>query len=185
MPIATAFWNNLCTNNSECFSTISEASEDTTNRIILCTSNHLVIDFDKKLIPKLIPESSDPKAVDMLHVHNSNINLVEFKNGRFSNHDIKLKGIESLIFLFKILKKMSLVNDFKELFSLNINFYLVYNDAVHPNLPNSSSNRIRARITNNSYIANFYPNYEGTYFSKIKIMPSTYFLKNYINTKFI
>lgn len=185
MSIATKFWNNLIANNQDCFSTISEASKDTTNGIVLCASNHLVIDFDNKLIPKLIPKSDDPKAVDMLHIHNSNINLVEFKNGTFKNHDIKLKSIESLIFLFKILNKMNLVNDFKELFSLNINFYLVYNDTVHPNLPNSSSTRIRARITNNSYIASFYPNYEGTYFSKIKIMPSTYFLNNYINTKFI
>lgn len=177
------FWEILKTKYPDCFATIAETSLDSAKNQILSDFPYSVIDFDGKLLKKLYSEA--PKAVDMLHVSNSEVNLIEFKNGSFHNHDIKLKSVESLIFLFKIFKKEGLLNNFQDIFGLKINFYLIFNDKVKTGLDSTlSSTRMRLRLERKGILANFYPNYEGTYFSRVEILSTTYFESEYINKKF-
>ncbi|WP_157153910.1 hypothetical protein [Brachyspira murdochii] len=76
----------------------------------------------------------------MLHIKNDTIDLIEFKNitSKKDNYYNKLKvqGIESLIVLFKLLKKEKLIETFNQLFDFNfikINYYIIVPDDLSPN----------------------------------------------------
>lgn len=179
---------------SHCLNTLKEVSKDNRNgntdvRYIFENQN-LVIDFDGKLIRAIKgnERGTTPSGVDMLHVTNSEINLVEFKNGaiKYEKNEIKVKAIESLLMFYKFLEKEQLVSKFQDLFNLKINLYIVFNKELDGNseVVSTQNMRNRERSERTEILVRLYPDYETTYFKRVEIVDFDYFKKKYIDIHF-
>lgn len=176
---------------SHCFDTLKEVSKDDrdqNNINYIFENEDLVIDFDSKLIDNIRVGGTKPSGVDMLHIINSEINLVEFKNGalEYEKNEIKIKAIESLLMIFKLLKKESIISSFENIFNLKINLYIVFNKELPKNsavgCTYNARNRIRGKRV--EILFRLYPDYETTYFKRVEIVDFDYFKKKYIDVHF-
>ena len=90
---------------------------------------------------------------------------------------IKLKGIESLLTFFEIIKNKNIASDFKEIFNYNINYYVVLNKDKNSDY----FNPIRDRLNFNEKLARLYPDYENTYFKKVEVLSFEQFKDFYLD----
>lgn len=165
--------------------TISEVSKNTKSGNITINSNKKVFNFDK-IADMVYNGNSKPKSVDMIHIQNNIIYLIEFKDVLIFREDkedkedkediksnIKLKSIESLIILHKLLENLNI--NFSKIIDLNIYYYIVCKENI--NLEQNALNR--SRVYNNAMLANI-PHYKNTYFKDIKISSFKSFEKDFI-----
>ncbi|WP_303189504.1 hypothetical protein [Fusobacterium ulcerans] len=194
LSIEEKFKQCLDTKYSHCLNTLKEVSKDNrngnTNTNYIFENQNLVIDFDGKLIRAIkgTERGTMPSGVDMLHITNSEINLVEFKNGiiKYEKNEIKVKAIESLLMLYKLLEKEDLASKFQDLFNLKINLYVVFNNEKSDNLNIGCTYNLRNRIRGKrvEILFRLYPDYETTYFKRVEIVDFDYFKKKYIDVHF-
>lgn len=166
---------------------ISEVSKNTRKGNITINLNHNVFNFDK-ITESIYGKNNAPKSVDMIHIQDNIIYLIEFKDAFIFNNkvkdddkdikiNIKLKGIESLIILHKLLENLNI--NFSSLIDLNIYYYIVCKE----NIDIEANSINRSRIYNNSILAHI-PNYKGRYFKNIKISTFENFQNDFINKYF-
>lgn len=182
----------LKTNYIECFDTLKEIAKDDSdkNNIIYPVEEERLsfINFDSKLAEKyyIVERLS---SVDALDIQGDSINLIEFKNGRIKSSDLRLKGSESLITLYKFLKENKIIESFSEVFKYKINYYIILNKNIdkngkHLNLNVSSNNINRDRLNKNSKLVELCPNYKNIYFKKIEVLSFEQFQKRYLEIYF-
>lgn len=187
--------NILNTNFSNCKDKISEVCKDFDKNISKITLDTEVFDFDK--ITFNFKKNYRPKSVDMIHIQDNIIYLIEFKNTSLLinnksskgykkklKNEIKLKGIESLITIHKIINKMIDENiKFNSILDLNIYYYLIANEKLeNDNSKNNSDNRNRVNI--NKDCARLTTDYKNRYFKDIKISTFENFQNDFINKYF-
>lgn len=187
--------NILNTNFSNCKDKISEVCKDFDKNISKITLDTEVFDFDK--ITFNFKKNYRPKSVDMIHIQDNIIYLIEFKNTSLLinnksskgykkklKNEIKLKGIESLITIHKIINKMIDENiKFNSILDLNIYYYLIANEKLeNDNSKNNSDNRNRVNI--NEDCARLTTDYKNRYFKNIKISTFENFQNDFINKYF-
>lgn len=160
---------------SECFDSIKEITKDDTAQPPYLTERlEKAINFDGKLVEKFYKPS--PKAVDMIDIQNSGINIIEFKNRPINSklkEDLKLKGVETILILYEIMKKHGIIEKFCEVFSLKINYYIIF-------FPEKNRNANRERFPKID-IEFGLKKYEKKYFNKVEIMFMEQFEKEYID----
>ena len=186
--------NILNTDFNNCKDKISEVCKDIDKNISKITLDTEVFDFDK--INFNIKKNNRPKSADMIHIQNNIIYLIEFKNTSLLinsesskdfkqklKNEIKLKGIESLITIHKIINKMIDENiQFNSILDLNIYYYLIANENAENNTSENKENRNRVRI--NEDCARLTTDYKNRYFKDIKISTFESFEKYFINKYF-
>ncbi|MEI0580453.1 hypothetical protein [Brachyspira pilosicoli] len=187
--------NILNTNFINCKDKISEVCKDFDKNISKITLDTEVFDFDK--ITFNFKKNYRPKSVDMIHIQDNIIYLIEFKNTSLLinnksskgykkklKNEIKLKGIESLITIHKIINKMIDENiKFNSILDLNIYYYLIANEKLeNDNSKNNSDNRNRVNI--NEDCARLTTDYKNRYFKNIKISTFENFQNDFINKYF-
>lgn len=109
---------------------LKEISFDEDNSQPLINSNKTSYDFD--IINKSI------KTSDTIYFKEGKIIFVEFKNGKISEKDFRLKATESLISFYNFIFE----NGFKENFCIPSNifqFYVVYSKKSSPSMINTFS----------------------------------------------
>ncbi|CRF32194.1 hypothetical protein BRSU_0639 [Brachyspira suanatina] len=182
-------------NYIDCYSTITEISSDNRDKnktILFLINNKRAINFDAKLSKKFKSTeethgNTEFKAVDMIHIKNDTIDLIEFKNitSKKDNYYNKLKvqGIESLIVLFNLLKKEQLINTFNQLFDFNfikINYYIIVPDKLGAN--NYSYNeQNRNRLEKLCLFSRLETEYSHKFFYNVTAYNASSFENNYIN----
>lgn len=177
--------NILINSYSDCFKEITEVAKDTTNDAEPLQNQNIVLNFDGDFAKNFI-KTSEFRAVDMLDIQNNEINLIEFKNGSLDKDQLKVKGVESLIVLHLFLKKDFNVTEFKKIFELDINYYVVFNSLSNPEVRETPivqpqvNVKNRNRIRNLESLARLYPFYESTYFKKVRIMSFENFEQKYL-----
>lgn len=183
----------LNTNFSNCKDKISEVCKDVDKNISKITLDTEVFDFDK--ITFNFKKNYRPKSVDMIHIQDNIIYLIEFKNTSLLinnesskdykqklKNEIKLKGIESLITIHKIINKMIDENiKFNSILDLNIYYYLIANEKSENN---NSNNDNRNRVNINEDCARLTTDYKNRYFKDIKISTFENFQNDFINKYF-
>ena len=94
--------------HSDCLQTIADISKDGANQSILCDhKSKLFFSFDDIVKKYYHSSSSMPSSPDMIIFNKPKnlIVLVEFKNGKMDSKNVKLKLLETLLFIFpKILE---------------------------------------------------------------------------------
>lgn len=82
---------------------------------------------------------------------------------------------------------INFLNSFKEIFDYSINYYVVLNKDVGENLNyiDGGNGSNRTRLSNNSRLSGLYPNYEGTYFKKVRILSFEQFQERYLEKYFM
>jgi len=170
---------------NDCFDTLKEVAKDDhdkNNIIYPIESSIKVLNFDSKLAEKLY-RIERLSSVDTLDIQNNTINLIEFKNGGIKSPDLRLKGSESFIVLYKLLKENKILEKYSEIFQYKFNYYIVLNNSVQKNQKylKSTENYInRERLNIGSQIAELCPNYKGIYFEKIKVLSFDQFQEYYL-----
>lgn len=179
--------NILSTNYSDCFKKITEVAKDTDNGVEPLQNENTVLNFDEDFAKKFI-NITEFRAVDMLDIQNNEINLIEFKNGDLNKDHLKVKGVESLIVLHLFLKKDFNISEFKKIFELDINYYVVFNGISNPRVVETpivqqprTNAKNRNRVKRLEILARLYPFYESTYFKKVRIMNFENFEQNYLD----
>ncbi|PCG19698.1 hypothetical protein [Brachyspira sp. G79] len=185
----------LNTDFNNCKDKISEVCKDTYRNISKIISDIEVFDFDK--ITLNIKKNNRPKSADMIHIQDNIIYLIEFKNisllinsasskdfKQKLKNEIKLKGIESLITIHKIINKM--IDEsikFNSILDLNIYYYLIANEDQENNISENKENR--SRVNMNEDCARLTTDYKNRYFKDIKISTfesfEKYFISKYFN----
>ena len=129
--------NNICT--------LKRTSTDTTNKVAMCESKMIVVNFDN--IPKEYVKDRDwdgvPKSNDALYVDvHGKWYFIEFKNGSIRKDDIYRKLYDSIIMLvdWKIFPDFEFVRN-------NVKYILVYNGEKYSKIQES-----KARSQNYDYI---------------------------------
>ncbi|ANN62927.1 hypothetical protein PQQ32_11950 [Brachyspira hyodysenteriae] len=182
--------NILNTDFNNCKDKISEVCKDFDKDISKINSDTEVFDFDK--ITLNIKKNNRPKSADMIHIQNNIIYLIEFKNTSLLinsenskdfkqklKNEIKLKGIESLITIHKIINKMIDANiKFNSILDLNIYYYLIANENSENNTSENKENR--NRINMNEDCARLTTDYKSRYFKDVKISSFESFEKDFI-----
>ncbi|MEI0524480.1 hypothetical protein R4K54_00990 [Brachyspira murdochii] len=179
----------------DCYGTITEISSDNRDKnktILFIVNNKVSINFDAKLSKKFKSENetqgnTEFKSVDMLNIKNDTIDLIEFKNitSKKDNYYNKLKvqGIESLIVLFKLLKKERLIETFNQLFDfdfIKINYYIIVPDKLDSN--NYSDNeQNRNRLEKLCLFSRLESEYSHKFFYDVSSYTANSFNKNYID----
>lgn len=178
--------NILISSYSDCFKKITDVAKDTANESEPLQNENIVLNFDGDFAKKFI-KTSEFRAVDMLDIQNNEINLIEFKNGGLDKDQLKVKGVESLIVLHLFLKKNFNIVEFKKIFELDINYYVVFNSLSNPGVvetpivQSQANAKNRSRIRNLESLARLYPFYESTYFKKVRIMNFENFEQKYLD----
>lgn len=178
--------NILISSYSDCFKKITDVAKDTANESEPLQNENIVLNFDGDFAKKFI-KTSEFRAVDMLDIQNNEINLIEFKNGGLDKDQLKVKGVESLIVLHLFLKKNFNIVEFKKIFELDINYYVVFNSLSNPGVVETPivqsqvNAKNRSRIRNLESLARLYPFYESTYFKKVRIMNFENFEQKYLD----
>ncbi|MEI0602961.1 hypothetical protein R4K55_01975 [Brachyspira alvinipulli] len=192
--ITNQFNNILNTDFNNCKDKISEVCKDFDKNTSKITLDTEVFDFDK--ITFNIKKNNRPKSADMIHIHNNIIYLIEFKNTSLLinsesskdfkqklKNEIKLKGIESLITIHKIINKMIDANiKFNSILDLNIYYYLIANENSENNISENKENRNRVNI--NEDCARLTTDYKSRYFKDVKISSFGSFEKDFIRKYF-
>uniref|UniRef100_UPI003F4C41AD hypothetical protein n=1 Tax=Brachyspira catarrhinii TaxID=2528966 RepID=UPI003F4C41AD len=182
--------NILNTDFNNCKDKISEVCKDIDKNISKITLDTEVFDFDK--ITFNIKKNNRPKSADMIHIQNNIIYLIEFKNTSLLinsenskdfkqklKNEIKLKGIESLITIHKIINKMIDANiKFNSILDLNIYYYLIANENSENNISENKENRNRVNM--NEDCARLTTDYKSRYFKDVKISSFESFEKDFI-----
>jgi len=166
-------------NYKDCYCSIKEIAFDENNKEYPIDKEYLFLDFDLKLVNRYFPKQGI-KSIDTIDFQGDNINFIEFKNGDIKSQDkmaIKLKGIESLLTFFEIIKNKNIASDFKEIFNYNINYYVVLNKDKNSDY----FNPIRDRLNFNEKLARLYPDYENTYFKKVEVLSFEQFKDFYLD----
>lgn len=177
--------NVLTSGYSDCFKKITDVAKDTANGSEPLQNENTVLNFDGDFAKKFI-RTTEFRAVDMLDIQNNEINLIEFKNGGLDKDQLKVKGVESLIVLHLFLKKNFNIVEFKKIFELDINYYVVFNSLSNPGVVETpivqpqANAKNRSRIRNLESLARLYPFYESTYFKKVRIMNFENFEQKYL-----
>ncbi|MEI0489033.1 hypothetical protein R4K48_03675 [Brachyspira pulli] len=186
--------NILNTDFNNCKDKISEVCKDIDKNISKITLDTEVFDFDK--ITFNIKKNNRPKSADMIHIQNNIIYLIEFKNTSLLinsesskdfkqklKNEIKLKGIESLITIHKIINNMIDKNiKFNSILDLNIYYYLIANENSENNTSENKENRNRVNM--NEDCARLTTDYKNRYFKDVKISTFESFEENFINKYF-
>ncbi len=162
---------------ASCFCSIREIAKDDKNEETPLNDNFILLNFDEGVVKNFF-KSEGIKTVDTVDIQGENINLIEFKNGivKKEKDAIKLKGIESILILFQILKTKNLIKNFKEIFDYNINYYVVLNSEKNEKYFNIT----RGRLDKNEKLSRLYPDYQGTYFKRVEILSFEQFSELYL-----
>lgn len=173
-----------------CKDKISEVCKDIDKNISKITLDIEVFNFDK--ITSNLKKNNKPKSADMIHIQDNIIYLIEFKNTSLLinsksskdfkqklKNEIKLKGIENLITIHKIINKMIDENiKFNSILNLNIYYYLIVNENSDNDTSQNKINRDRVNI--NEDCARLTTDYKNRYFKDVKISSFESFEKDFI-----
>jgi hypothetical protein len=126
-------------------STLKEASADDTNSKFMTSCQKLVVklddfkdDFRKKLSSNCRPIKGKPMSCDaLLYMTDHNVFfMIEFKNGRISENDIRIKVLDSLLMLSeKFNVNIKFTRD-------NMNLILVHNEDTNKEYMGNRRNRV-------------------------------------------
>jgi len=124
------------------------------------------------------------KSCDALLISNTALVFIEFKNQPANREDavkkkefkcdIKLKAVESLLALFKILKENNITNNFCDLCNVKKKLIVVYSSEK-----TKRNRRFKDRQVNNSEIKFDLEKYKGTYYHKVKTWSDEVFDSNF------
>lgn len=183
-------------NYVDCFSTITEISSDNRDSkktILFIINNKRAINFDAKLSKKFksIKETKgnpEFKSVDMIHIKNNTLDLIEFKNITSKKKEnyynkLKVQGIESLIVLFYFFKEEQLINSFNQLFDfdfIKINYYVIVPDSLI-NDKYSDNDLNRSRLEKICLFHRLESEYSNKFFNEVSTYSASSFEKFYIN----
>lgn len=159
-----------------CLKSLKEISQDTENQEYMTNREYIVLDFDsvkQEYTRRLSKSYTVCKSCDGLSWKNTNKLLVEFKNGDFTNNEIKDKLQASLLLLCDIADTH--ISRTRE----ELDFILVYNKAAKPLTDNreellvqESSSRVEigqslGRLARIPLIRFDLEKYQGFYFKNV------------------
>lgn len=146
--------------------------------------NIKMLNWDSKL--KLdLSLCQDLCGVDTVDIQNKRICLIEFKNGTVKPQELRLKGAETVLTLFRLLKNESMIENFSEVFNLKMRYYVVLNKDVGKNTKyleiSSQNSKNRDRLRKKKIISAVSDAYKDVYFEKIEILSFEQFEERYLN----
>lgn len=177
--------------------TLCDISLDTDNKENLVELKNKAYNYDKIIKNELNPSSNriDYMTPDALLINNEKVILIEFKNSKtkFKNkkknkllkYNVRLKALEGVIALGKLLNKKNITENFNEIFDIDFNYILVYSSKKNKDLVNIQKNISISRNTAHrnridSYKTIFHLNrYQDLIFNKINTISDKPFQENY------
>ncbi len=176
-----------------CLKSLKEISQDTENQEYMTNSEYMLLDFDsvkQEYTRRLSRSYTVCKSCDGLSWKNTYKVLVEFKNGDFTNNEIKDKIQASLLLLCDIADTH--ISKTRE----ELDFILVYNEAAKPLTDNrkellvqESSSRVEigqslGRLAGTPLIRFDLEKYQGFYFKHVLTLTGEEF-DAWFNEKFV